>query len=81
MTAKENNTNDRYEIAINKMLELQDILINNPPNDKSFKKHEFNYLLAYMNILAKVQYSDYNDEHIINAIDKLNDRVFKNRRY
>lgn len=67
--------------TINKMLEIQNILLNNPPNDKPFKKNEFKYMLEYINILTNIEFTDYSDEHIQNSINNLYDKIFKNRRY
>ena len=76
-----NELSDNLKTTLNKMLELQDVLINNPPNDKKFKKREFNYMLEYIDILNNVQFKDYSDEYVTNAINNLYDKVFKNRRY
>ena len=70
-----------HQHVIKKMLDIQDILINDPPNDKRFKKHEFNYMLKYINILNNVQLKDYSDKYLQNAINNLYDEIFKNRRY
>ena len=67
--------------VLNKMLEIQDILLINPPNDKRFNKHECTYMIEYINILNNVQFSDYSDEYLQNAINKLYDKIFKHRRY
>lgn len=67
--------------TINKMLEIQNILLNNPPSDKPFKKNEFKYMLEYINILTNIEFTDYSDEHIQNSINNLYDKIFKNRRY
>lgn len=63
------------------MLEIQDILLNNPPNDKRFKKNEVSYMLEYINILNNAELNDYSDEQIKNSINKLYNKIFKNRRY
>ena len=73
--------NNDLKPTLNKMLVLQDILINNPPNDKKFNKRGFNYMLEYIDILTNVEFKNYSDEYIINAIDNLYNKVFKNRRY
>lgn len=67
--------------TINKMLALQEILLNTPPSDKRFKKNETNYMLEYINILNNVELKDYSDEYLQNAINNLYDKVFKHRRY
>ena len=63
------------------MLELQDILINNPPNDKRFK--DIDYFMEYYDIISKVQDPNvnYSDEYIVIAINSLYNKVFKHRRY
>ena len=63
------------------MLEIQDILLNNPPNDKRFKKNEVNYMLEYINILSNAELNNYSDEQIKNSVNKLYNKIFKNRRY
>jgi hypothetical protein len=72
---------EEHRDTINKMLELQDILINDPPNDKRFNKYSINYMLDYISILNDVQYKDYSDEYLIISINNLYNRVFKHRRY
>lgn len=76
-----NGLSEEHRNTINKMLDIQDILLNNPPNDKRFKKNEFKYMLEYINILNNVQLSDYSDEFLANAINNLYDKIFKHRRY
>ena len=76
-----NELDNDLKTTLNKMLELQDILINNPPNDKKFNKHSFNYMLEYIDILNNVQFKNYSDEYVTNTINNLYDKVFKNRRY
>lgn len=75
------NLSKKHKDTINKMLDLQDILLNDPPNDKRFKKNEFNYFMEYFNIIGIIQYSDYNDRDIQETINKLYNEVFKHRRY
>ena len=76
-----NGLSEEHRQTINKMLDIQDILLKNPPNDKKFKKHEFNYMLEYINILNNVELSDYSDEYLQDAINNLYDEIFKHRRY
>ncbi len=76
-----NGLSEEHRNTLNKMIEIQDILLNDPPNDKRFKRQEFNYMLEYIDILTNVQYTDYSDEYITNAINNLYDKIFKHRRY
>lgn len=76
-----NGLNQEHKDILKKMLEIQDILINNPPNDKRFNKQEFKYMLDYINILNNVQLKDYSDEYLQEAIKELHDKIFKHRRY
>ena len=76
-----NGLSEEHRNTLNKMIEIQDILLNDPPNDKRFKRQEFNYMLEYIDILTDVQYTDYSDEYITNAINNLYDKIFKHRRY
>ena len=73
--------NDEHKSTITKALEIQDILINNPPSDKRFNKHSITYILDYIEILNAVQNDDYNDKNIQRRINSLYNKVFKNRRY
>lgn len=72
---------EEHRNTINKMLDIQDILLKNPPSDKRFKRQEFNYMLEYIDILSNMQFTDYSDEYITNAINNLYDKIFKHRRY
>ena len=83
MTSQElyNSLNKEHREIIDKMLEIQDILINDPPNDKKFNKNQYNYMLEYINILNNVEFSDYSDKYLIKAIDNLYNKIFKHRRY
>ena len=76
-----NEISDEQKDTINKMLELQDIIINNPPNDKRFK--DIDYFMEYYDIISKVQDPNvnYSDEYIVIAINSLYNKVFKHRRY
>ena len=76
-----NEVSDEQKDTINKMLELQDIIINNPPNDKRFK--DIDYFMEYYDIISKVQDPNvnYSDEYIVIAINSLYNKVFKHRRY
>ena len=76
-----NGLSEEHRNTLNKMIEIQDILLNDPTNDKRFKRQEFNYMLEYIDILTNVQYTDYSDEYITNAINNLYDKIFKHRRY
>lgn len=76
-----NGLSEEHRNTLNKMIEIQDILLNDPPNDKRFKRQEFNYMLEYIDILSNVQFTDYSDEYITNAINNLYDKIFKHRRY
>lgn len=72
---------DEGKSTITKALEIQDILINNPPSDKRFNNKSFKYILDYIEILNAVENDDYNDEYIQRRINSLYNKVFKNRRY
>lgn len=78
-----NELDDTLKTTLNKMLEIQNILINNPPNDKKFNNKQMNYFIEYSNILFQIENDNahYTDDYIINAINNLYDKVFKNRRY
>ena len=76
-----NEIEQEHLTTINKMLEIQDILLNNPPIDKSFIKSKFKYILEYIDILTNAELKDYSDNYIKNAINNLYDKIFKNRRY
>lgn len=76
-----NGLSKEHKETIKKMLDIQHILLNDPPNDKKFKKYECTYMLEYIDILNNVQFSDYSDEYLQNAINKLYDKIFKHRRY
>lgn len=76
-----NELNEEHRHTINKMLDIQDILLKNPPSDKRFKRQEFNYMLEYIDILSNVQFTDYSDEYLQNAINNLYDKIFKHRKY
>lgn len=69
--------------TINQVIEIQDILFNKPPNDKGFKKNEFNYTLDLFMILNDIEQDKghYSDEIIQKRINNLYNRIFKNRRY
>lgn len=76
-----NRLDEEHKETINKMLELQEILVNNPPNDKAFTKKGTNYLIDYISVLNDIDINDYSDEHIKKLVNNLYNRVFKNRRY
>jgi hypothetical protein len=72
---------EEHKDTINKMLEIQDILLVNPPNDKKFNMHNDSYFLEYFNILMYIQEDkNYNDEYVKIAIKNLHKKIFKNRR-
>lgn len=74
---------DDYKKTINQVLEIQDILFNNPPNDKQFNKKSFNYTLDLFNILMIIDQDkgNYSDKMIQQRINNLHKKIFKNRRY
>ena len=71
---------EEHKDTINKMLEIQDILLVRPPNDKSFNKYAFNYISDYVSILNKLELTDYSDEQLQRSINSLYDKIFKKRR-
>ena len=76
-----NGLSEEHRNTINKMLEIQDILIDNPPNDKYFNNNEVKYMLQYISILSDVELTTYSDERLQKAINRLHTNIFKNRRY
>lgn len=72
-----------FKNTINQILEIQDILFNNPPKDKRFNKNSFNYTLELFNILTDIEQDNghYSDEQIQKRINDLYNKIFKNRRY
>lgn len=66
--------------AIYKWLDIQDILLYNPPNDKRFKKHKDTYFKEFFKIVLNVKKGIYNDCYYISVINDLYKKVFKNRR-
>ena len=77
------NANDELKDTLNKMIDIQDILINDPPNDKKFNKKCIDYFIEYSNILFQIESDNarYTDEYITKAINNLYDKIFKHRRY
>jgi len=68
--------------TILKMFDIQNIMFVNPPNDKRYKKHIDNYLIAYTKIIEQVQDDkNYSDEYVKLLINDLYDKIFKHRRY
>ena len=69
--------------TLNKMIEIKDILIDNPPNDKGFNKKQFNYTLELFNIYTQIEQdnANYSTDYIQSEINDLHKRIFKNRRY
>ena len=66
-----------------KKSEIKDILFNNPPQDKRFKRNSFNYTLELFNIFTDIELGNghYSDEDIQKRINNLYNKIFKNRRY
>lgn len=69
--------------TIKQIIEIQDILFNNPPNDKRFNKSSLSYTLELFNIMTDLELDNghYSDEAIQRRINNLYNRIFKNRRY
>lgn len=69
--------------TLNKMIEIHDILLVNPPNDKKFNKRCTDYFIEFSNILFHIESDNarYTDQYIVNAINNLYDKIFKHRRY
>lgn len=79
--ANDDGVNNEHIDTIKKALEIQDILINDPPNDKRFNNNSSKYLLDYITILNDVKNSDYSDAYIVSRINSLYNKIFKHRRY
>ena len=77
------SASDELKETLNKMIAIQDILLHDPPKDKKFNKRYMDYFIEYSTILFKVESENerYTNKHIINAINRLYDKIFKNRRY
>lgn len=70
--------------AIKKAIEIKNILLINSPNDKTFNEKSILYLIEFITILNKLDITDnkdYSDEEIQRDINKLYEKIFKNRRY
>lgn len=69
--------------TIKQIIEIQDILFNNPPNDKRFNRYSFSYTIELFNIMTDLELDNghYSDEAIQRRINNLYNRIFKNRRY
>lgn len=70
--------------AIKKAIEIKNILLINSPNDKTFNEKSILYLIEFITILNKLDITDnkdYSDEEIQRDINKLYEKLFKNRRY
>lgn len=67
--------------TINKMLQIQDILLHYEKQDKKLKKG--NYLIDYFLILQMIEQENvnYSDKEIIARVNNLYDKIFKSRRY
>lgn len=78
-----NDANDEFKETLNKMIAIQDILLNDPPKDKKFNKRYMDYFIEYSTILFKVESENerYTNTYIQNAINRLYNKIFKNRRY
>ena len=72
---------DYFKDTINKMLEIQETLLHNPPNDKKFNNHSCKYLIEYLNIIDNVEINGYSDEYLKGSVKRLHEQIFKNRRY
>lgn len=86
MRIYKNQNNDTSELkdTINKMLEINDILLNNQPTDKRFKRNEFKYMIDLFNIMTAISgenNKNYSDDEIKASINQLYNKIFKNRRY
>ncbi len=66
--------------TIKKFLAIQDILIDNPPNDKKFNDKSCSYIISFIMLLDNIEDKGYNDDKIIQEINQLYERIFKNRR-
>lgn len=75
------NGDDYFKETINKMLEIQETLLFNPPKDKRFNNHSSNYLIEYINIINNVEIYGYSDEYLKGSVNRLHEQIFKNRRY
>lgn len=77
------NASDELKETLTKMLEIHDILLNDPPNDKKFKTKYMDYFIEYSNILFQIESDNarYTDTYIVNNIDNLYKKIFKGRRY
>jgi len=64
-----------------KLSELLDILLTNPPNDKKFNNNHFNYILKLFSISEHIEQEEYSEDLIEKEINALYNKVFKNRRY
>lgn len=81
---QDDDINKELKDTINKMLEINDIVLHNPPNDKIFKRYQFNYTIELFNIMTAItgeSKKNYSDEEIKASINRLHDKIFKNRRY
>lgn len=78
-----NDASDELKETLNKMIAIKDILLNDPPKDKKFNKRYMDYFIEYSTILFKVESENtrYTNTYIKNAINRLYDKIFKNRRY
>lgn len=74
---------EEHKETIYKMLEIQDILINNPPNDKKFNNNQSKYLIEYLKIINNIETDNkhYDDNYLKNRINILHSKIFKHRRY
>lgn len=75
--------NGNLKDILNKMIEIKDILIDNPPNDKRFNKKYFDYTLDLFNIYTQLEQdnTNYSTAFIQKEINDLHKKIFKNRRY
>lgn len=80
---QDDDINKELKDTINKMLEINDIVLHNPPNDKIFKRYQFNYTIELFNILTDLEQCNghYSEEQIQKRINNLHSKIFKNRRY
>jgi hypothetical protein len=77
------NASNELKDTLNKMIEIHDILLVNPPNDRKYNKKCMDYFIEYSTILFHIESDNarYTDAYIVNSINNLYDKIFKGRRY
>ena len=77
------SVSDDLKETLHKMIEIKDILLNDPPKDKKFNDKYMDYFIEYSTILFKVEGIDkhYSNYYIKNAINNLHKKIFRRRRY